>query len=91
MEKISWTDHVRNYEVSHKVTEKMNILCTIKRRKANWIGHMLRRKCLLKRTFQKTIEGGIEARVRQGRRSKQLLDYLKKKSSRKVPVILVGF
>jgi oligoribonuclease (3'-5' exoribonuclease) len=47
MEKIGWTDRVRN-EVLHRVKEERNILHTIKRRKANWIGHMLRRNCLLK-------------------------------------------
>ena len=47
MEKVSWTDHVRNEEVLvlHRVKEGRNILCTIKRRKANCIGHILCRKC----------------------------------------------
>jgi hypothetical protein len=35
MEKISWTDRVRNEEVLHRVKEERNILRTIKRRKAN--------------------------------------------------------
>jgi hypothetical protein len=48
MEKISWTDRVRNEEVVHRVKKKRNIVHTIKRRKANWIGHILRRNCLLK-------------------------------------------
>jgi hypothetical protein len=46
MEKISWTDHVRN-KVLQRVKER-NILHTIKRRKANWIGHILHRNCLLR-------------------------------------------
>jgi len=33
MEKIIWTDHVRNKEVLHRVKEERNILHTIKRRK----------------------------------------------------------
>jgi hypothetical protein len=45
---ISWTDHVRNEEVLHRVKEERNILHEIKRRKANWIGHILRTNCLLK-------------------------------------------
>jgi heme exporter protein D len=45
---ISWTDRVRNEEVLHRVKEKRNILREIKRRKANWIGHILYRNCLLK-------------------------------------------
>jgi hypothetical protein len=35
MEKISWTDRVRNEEVLHTVKEERNIVHTIKRRKAN--------------------------------------------------------
>jgi hypothetical protein len=33
MEKISWTDRVRNEEVLHRVEEERNILHTIKVRK----------------------------------------------------------
>ena len=47
MEKISLTDHVRYEEVLHINKEDRNILRTIKGRKANWIGHILRRNCLL--------------------------------------------
>ena len=35
MEKISWTDRVRNEEVLHRVKEERNITHTVKRRKAN--------------------------------------------------------
>jgi hypothetical protein len=52
MEKISWTDRVRNEEVLHRVKEDRNTLRTIKRRKTNWIGHILRRNCLLKRMIE---------------------------------------
>jgi hypothetical protein len=55
MEKISWTDHVRNEKVLLRVSEQRNILHTIKR-KANWIGYILRRNCLLKHI----VEGKIE-------------------------------
>jgi replicative superfamily II helicase len=50
--KISWTDNVRNEEVLQRVKEERNILRTIKRRKANWIGHMLCRNCLLKHVIE---------------------------------------
>ena len=43
MEKIIWTDYVRNEEVLHQVNEHRNILHTIRKRKPNWIGHILRR------------------------------------------------
>ena len=48
MEKISWTDHVRNEEVLLRVSEQRNTLDEIRKRKANWIVHILRRNCLLK-------------------------------------------
>ena len=77
MENISWTDHVRNEEVLLQVNEQRNILLTIRKRKANWIGHMLRRNCLLKRFIEGKIKGEIEMRKIQGRRCKKLLDDLK--------------
>ena len=48
MEKIIWTDHVKNEEVLLRVNEQRNILHEIRKQKANWIGHILRRNCLLK-------------------------------------------
>ena len=39
MEKISWTDHVRNADVLLRVKEQRNILHKIRKRKANGIGH----------------------------------------------------
>ena len=74
--KISWTDHARN-EVLHGVKKERNILCTITRRKADWIGHTLRRNCFLKHVTEGKIEGRIEVMGRHGRRHKQLLDDLK--------------
>ena len=35
MEKISWTNRVRNKEVLYRVNEERNIIHTVKRRKAN--------------------------------------------------------
>jgi hypothetical protein len=79
MEKISWTDRVRNEEVLHRVKEERNILHKIQRRKANCIGHILRKNCLLKHVIEGKLEGRIEMTGRRGRRSKQLLDDLKEK------------
>ena len=42
--KISRNDRVRNEDVLRRVKEERNILHAMKRRKANWIGHILRRK-----------------------------------------------
>jgi hypothetical protein len=41
MEKVSWTDDVRNEEVLLRVKEQRNILHEISKWKANWIGHIL--------------------------------------------------
>jgi hypothetical protein len=40
MEKISWTDHVRNEEVLLIVKEQRNILHETSKWKANWIGQI---------------------------------------------------
>ena len=72
MEKISSTDRVRN-EVLYRVKK------TIKSKKANWIGHILRRKCLLKPVIEGKTEGTVDTARRRGRRRKQLLDHLKEK------------
>jgi hypothetical protein len=79
MEKISWTDHVRNKEVLLRVKKQRNILHEIRKRKANWIGHILRRNCLLQRVIEGKIQGGIEVTGRQGRRRRKLLDDLNKR------------
>ena len=57
MEKISWTDHVRNEDVLLRVNEQRNILYEIRKRKANWIGHILHRNCLLKHVIEGKIRG----------------------------------
>jgi len=78
MEKISWTDHVRN-EVLLRVKEQRNILHGIRKQKANWIGHILRRNCLLQRVIEVKIQGEIEVTGRQGRRRRKLMDDLKER------------
>jgi hypothetical protein len=55
----------------------MNILYEISKRNANWIGHILRRNCLLLRVTEVKIKGGIEVTARRGRRRRELLDDLK--------------
>jgi hypothetical protein len=79
MEKISWTDHVRNEDVLLKGKEQRNILHEIRKRKANWIGHILSRNCLLQRVTEGKIQGGMEVIGRQGRRRRKLLDDLKER------------
>jgi hypothetical protein len=63
-EKIIWADRVRKKEVLHRVKEERTVSHTLKSRNANWIGHILRRNCLLKHI----IEGKIQGTGRRGRR-----------------------
>jgi len=77
VEEIICTDHVRNEEVLLTVKEQRNILREISKRKANWIGHILCRNCLLQRVFEGKIKGGIKETGRRGRRRKKILDDLK--------------
>jgi hypothetical protein len=60
MEKISWTDHVRDEEVLLKVKEQRNILHEISKQKANWTGQIWHRNCILQWVIEGKIKGGIE-------------------------------
>jgi len=57
MEKIIWTDHMRNEEVLLRVNEQRNIVHEIQKGKAKWIDHILRRNCLLKQIVEGNIKG----------------------------------
>jgi len=57
MEKINWIDCAGNEEVLHRVKGDRNSLHTIKRIKANWIGHILRTNCLIKHVSEGTTQG----------------------------------
>ena len=79
MGKISWTDHVRNEEVLIRVKEQNNILHEISKRKANWIGHILRRNCLQQQVLEGKITIVIEVTGRRGIRRRKLPDDLKER------------
>jgi hypothetical protein len=78
IEKIGWTDCVGN-EVFYKITQKRNILHTLKRKKDSWIGHILCRNYFLKHIIEGKIKERIEVMGRGGGGRKQLLDDLKEK------------
>jgi hypothetical protein len=61
----------------YRVKEYKNILRTIKRRKSNWIGHILHSASLIKRVIVGKIEERLEVTRRRGRRRKQITDKLK--------------
>jgi hypothetical protein len=58
MEKIRWTDRMRN-EVLLRVKEQRNILHVISKRKANGIGRILHRNCLLRQVIEGEIKGTV--------------------------------
>jgi hypothetical protein len=60
--------------------EEKNILYEIKIRKANWVGSVLCRNCLLKHVIECKMEGGVQVTGRRGKRWKQLLDDFKETS-----------
>jgi hypothetical protein len=60
--------------------KRLNILHEISKRKANWIGHILRRNCLLQQVIEGKIKGGIEVTGRRGSRRRKLLDDLKERT-----------
>jgi hypothetical protein len=70
---------MRNEEVLQRIAEDRNVLQTMNVRKANWIGHILRRNCILRHVIEGNVEGGIEVTGRRGRRYKKLTDDLKEK------------
>ena len=71
-----YTDRVRNEEELQTVHD-WNILHKIKLLKTNFIGHILRRNCLLKQVIEGKIKEEMEVARRRGRRCKKLLDDLK--------------
>jgi hypothetical protein len=70
---------VRSEGVLRRVKEQRNILHEISKVGANWIGHILRRNCLLRQVIEGMIQGEIEVTIIRGRRRRKLLDNLKER------------
>ena len=70
MEKVSWVERKSNDEVLARVGERKTVLNIIRKRKINWLGHWLRRNCILR----DVIEGMVEGKRGRGRRRFQLID-----------------
>jgi hypothetical protein len=68
---------VRKEKVLLMVNEKRNILHEIRKREADWIGHILRRNSLLKLIVEGKINGEMGVTRRRGGRRKKILDQLK--------------
>ena len=70
MEHVKWTDKIKNAVVLERVGEGRIMLELIKKRKRNWLGHWLRRNCLLK----DALEGMVNGKKVRGRRRYQMID-----------------
>jgi len=78
MEKISWTDRLRN-KVLQRVKEEGNVVLTIKRRKDKLIGKILRRNCFLYSVIEGNMHRGKDkSDEKTERRREEPLDDLKK-------------
>jgi hypothetical protein len=68
---------VRNEEVLLRVKGLRNIPYKRKRKKTNWIGHILRRNCHLRHFIEGKVEAMVQVTGRREAGRKQLLDFLK--------------
>ncbi|KAJ4448167.1 hypothetical protein ANN_10180 [Periplaneta americana] len=73
MERVKWTDRTKNEAVLEKGDEERMMLKLIRKRKINWLGHLLKRNCLLK----DALEGMVNGKRVRGRRTYQIIDYIK--------------
>ena len=64
IEKIKWPKNVTSEQVLERIGEKRMLLNNIVRRKANWIGHILRRKSL--------FHSAIERQMTEGKKKKNI-------------------
>ena len=80
MEKISWTAHVSNEEISSLVQKQRSLVHVIKQRQANWIGHVLRHDCLLKTV----LEGKMDEKRTRGKPRRKMLDLLMEQEDKKI-------
>jgi hypothetical protein len=56
---------VRNEEDLLRGKKQRNVLHEIRKRESDWIGHILRKKCLLQRVIEGKIKGAIEVKGRR--------------------------
>ena len=70
MESVKWTDKIKYVVVLERGGEGRIMLELIKKRKRNWLGHWLRRKCVLKDVLKGMVNGKEVGR----RRRYQMID-----------------
>ena len=72
LEKVNWSDRISNEEVLTMVNESRCLIETIRQRKKNWVGHVLRGNGLLR----DVLEGRMLGKAQVGRRREKMLDDL---------------
>ena len=70
VERVKWTDRIKNAVVLERVGEGRIMLELQRKRKRNWLGHWVRRNCLLK----DALEGMVNGKKVHGRRRYQMID-----------------
>ena len=70
MTQVKWSDKIKNSVVLDRMGDGRIMLELIKKRKSNWLGHWLRRNCLLKHA----LEGMVNGKKVRGRRRYQMID-----------------
>ena len=73
MKKIKWSEKLTNVQVLQRIGEKRTLLNNILRRKANWIGDILRINCLLHDAIEGQMMEVKEVRRRRRRRTHTLM------------------
>ena len=69
MERVKWTDKIKNAIVLERVGEGRIMLELLKKRERNWLDHWLRRNCLLK----DALKGMVNGKKVRGRRRYQMI------------------
>ena len=70
VERVKWRDKIKNAVLLERMGEGRIMLELIRKRKRNWLGHWLRRNCLLK----DALEGIVNGKEVRGRRRYQMID-----------------
>ena len=70
MERVKWKDKIKKLSCTRKSGRRKNNAELIRKRKINWVGHWLRRNCLLK----DTLEGMVSGKKVRDRRRYQIID-----------------
>ena len=73
--KISWVDRVRNAEVLERLSRSTEIVCTVKSRKLQYFGHVMRGEKY--RLLQNIMQGKIAGKRGPGRRKTSWLKNLR--------------